>query len=182
MIFFLVGLGLLLTGLLLWIGCNELWEEPAWGPISPCLRGWGMSAAQPFNERKRAVNHQASQCVKISSSKLSTLSGIWSVSLRAFNTAPLLQDDPTPLSHLCWSCHSVWTLYVATCYNYNFKLLTNPCSMCHMSLGIKLAVMTFSSYLAQRGFYHHFISSTRFHTTFNHIHIKEQEPPAQGVI
>lgn len=140
-----------------------------------------MSAAQPFNERKRAVNHQASQCVKISSSKLSTLSGIWSVSLRAFNTAPLLQDDPTPLSHLCWSCHSVWTLYVATCYNYNFKLLTNPCSMCHMSLGIKLAVMTFSSYLAQRGFYHHFISSTRFHTTFNHIHIKEQEPPAQGV-
>lgn len=139
-----------------------------------------MSAAQPFNERKRAVNHQTSQCVKISSSKLSTLSGIRSVSLRAFNTAPLLQDDPTPLSHCCWSCHTHTMDFICTC-NYNFQLLTNPCSMCHMSLGIKQAVMTFSSYLAQRGFYCHFFSSTRFHTTFNHIHIKEQELPAQGV-
>lgn len=46
--------------------------------------------------------------------------------------------------------------------------------MCQVSLGIKLAVMTFSSYPAQRGFYFHFVSGTRLHTTFHHIHIKEQ--------
>lgn len=139
-----------------------------------------MSASQPFNERKGAVNHQASQCVKISSSKLSTLSGIWSVSLRAFNTAPLLQDDPTPLSHLCWSCHSVWTLYVpVTVTISNFFQTLAQCVTYHLGLSWLLWHSP-PTWLREASIVT-FFSSTRFHTTFNHIHIIEQGPPAQGV-
>lgn len=55
---------------------TELWEELAWGPISPCLRGSGMSAPEGWGgclflkkrrgrPARRAVHHQTSQCVKL---------------------------------------------------------------------------------------------------------------------
>lgn len=40
----------LVIGFLRWsalvLELAELWEEPAWGPISPCLTGSGMSAPE----------------------------------------------------------------------------------------------------------------------------------------
>ena len=45
---FSVHYKLLLIGFLRWsalvMELTELWEELTWGPISPCLRGSGMSA------------------------------------------------------------------------------------------------------------------------------------------
>ena len=51
--------------------------------------------------------------------------------------SPLLRANPTPLSRLCWSCQSVPTLHLAV-------ITISNCSVCQMSLGLKLVVMTFS--------------------------------------
>lgn len=76
--FFSVHYKSLVIGFLCWsalvMELTELWEEVAWGPISPCLRGSGMSPRRGCclflkkrrgRPAKRAVDHQTSQCVKL---------------------------------------------------------------------------------------------------------------------
>lgn len=56
--------------------------------------------------------------------------------------APLLKDNPTPLSRLCCSCQSEPTLRTTVITISNRSQA--PHSVCHMSPGLKLDVMTFS--------------------------------------
>lgn len=62
------------------------------------------------------------------------------------------------------------TLYVPVITISNFLQTLAQCVTCHLGLSWLLW------HFPPTWLYRHFFSSTRFHTTFNHIHIKEQEP------
>lgn len=88
----------------------------------------------------RAVDQRTSQCAATLPVKLRRPGSVGLAMRRAFEIAlPLLRGNPTPLSRLCRSCQFVRTYPL----NYHFPNCSRPYqSLCHMSLGLKLTVMT----------------------------------------
>lgn len=123
------------------------------GPVSPCLSGSGMSPLEGLQSTSLKGMSCRESCPSPRPPSVSKFFHwaaeaerrpviyVKSVLKLPFSSFPLLPDNPTPLSRLCWSCQSVQTLHTAVITISNCSLALY--SLCHMSLGLKLVVMTF---------------------------------------